>query len=164
MLSELIGDADLLPALVLAGLVVFVIRPSTLTVVLLKARMSWPERWFIGWFGPRGLNSLLLALLVVVAGVPGSELLLAIVGVVVLASVVIHGATAWPVAGWYGRKVAEDVLEEERENTAAALFTFEEADPDRISPADYAALRDASSEDIAAHRDVEQQAERDGGR
>ncbi|MEE8519615.1 MAG: cation:proton antiporter, partial [Dehalococcoidia bacterium] len=45
VLSELIGDADLLPALVLAGLVVFVIRPSTLTVVLLKARMSWPARW-----------------------------------------------------------------------------------------------------------------------
>ncbi len=148
VLSELIGDADLLPALVLAGLVVFVIRPSTLTVVLLKARMSWPARWFIGWFGPRGLNSLLLALLVVVAGVPGSELLLAIVGVVVLASVVIHGATAWPVAGWYGGKVAEDVLEEERENTAAALFTFEEADPDRISPADYAALRDSDNPPI----------------
>ena len=54
----------------MALFVVFVIRPPVLAMVLLKARMSWPARLFISWFGPRGLNSLLLALLVVIADVP----------------------------------------------------------------------------------------------
>src|SRR4029453_11999310 len=55
-------------------------------------------------FGPRGLNSLLFALLVVDQGVRGGEELLAVVGVVVIVSVVAHGATATPFSGWYARK------------------------------------------------------------
>ncbi len=47
-----------------------------------------------------GLEPLLLALLVILGDVPDAERLLAIVGVVVIASVVAHGAT--PVAAWYG--------------------------------------------------------------
>ena len=43
----------------------------TLTII---AAPSWEARVFIGWFGSRGLNSLLLALLVVQAGLPGAEL------------------------------------------------------------------------------------------
>ena len=100
MVKLLILGPAIVPALVLAGLVIFVIRPSVLAGVLARARMSWRAHAFVGWFGPRGLNSLLLALLVVHAGVPGAELLQATVGVVVLASVAIHGASAGPVAVW----------------------------------------------------------------
>ena len=83
VLSSMYGIVDWLPAIGLALFVVFVIRPPVLALVLLKARMSWPARLFIAWFGPRGLNSLLLALLLVIADVPGAEALLATVGVVV---------------------------------------------------------------------------------
>jgi NhaP-type Na+/H+ or K+/H+ antiporter len=68
------------------------------------------------------LNSLLLALLVVQAGIPGSELLLVTVGVVVIASVAIHGGTATPIGAWYGRIAARETLAEERETTVAGLF------------------------------------------
>ena len=122
VLSSLLGAVDIGPTLGLAALVVFVIRPALLGVVLARARMSWQAHAFVSWFGPRGLNSLLLALLVVQAGIPGSEILLATVGVVVMASVAIHGGTAAPVATWYGRVAAEETLEEERENTVAGLF------------------------------------------
>ncbi|MCI0779466.1 MAG: hypothetical protein J4N32_05590, partial [Chloroflexi bacterium] len=98
--------------------------------------MSWEARAFIAWFGPRGLNSLLLALLVVLADLPGAELLLATVGVVVLASVALHGSTATPVSAWYGRKVASEVLVEEREDTAAALLGVHEQEARRITPAE----------------------------
>ena len=64
---------------------------------------------------------MLLALLVVEAGIEGSELLLAVVGTVVLASTVIHGASATPIAAWYGRR-SGSVHEEERESDAAAVF------------------------------------------
>ncbi|MCI0829262.1 MAG: cation:proton antiporter, partial [Chloroflexi bacterium] len=82
VLSGLLGTVDIVPTLGLAALVIFAIRPAVLGVVLAKARMSWQAHAFVSWFGPRGLNSLLLALLVVQAGIPGSELLLAVVGVV----------------------------------------------------------------------------------
>lgn len=122
VLLDILGTANIGAALLLAGMVIFVIRPSVLDLVLARSNMSWEAHAFISWFGPRGLNSLLLALLVVHAGVAGSELLLATVGVVVLASVAIHGGMATPVSGWYGRKAARETLVEERESTAAGLF------------------------------------------
>ena len=128
VLSNVIGTADLLPSLALAALVIFVIRPGALGIVLSRAKMSLPAHAFISWFGPRGLNSLLLALLAVQAAIPGAEFMLATVGVVVLASVAIHGASATPLSAWYGRKAANETLEEERESTAAGLFTDDESD------------------------------------
>ena len=86
VLSGILGSVAVGPALILAVLVIFLIRPPVLALVLSRAKLSWEARAFVSWFGPRGLNSLLLALLVVQAGIPGSELLLATIGVVVLAS------------------------------------------------------------------------------
>ncbi|MAG37178.1 MAG: hypothetical protein CL878_13170 [Dehalococcoidia bacterium] len=124
------------PALILAGLVIFVIRPAILGLVLLPARMSREAHAFISWFGPRGLNSLLLVLLVVQADVAGAEELLAAIGVVVLASVIVHGATATPFSAWYGRRATQETLVEERESTAAGLFDRAESEIPRISTAE----------------------------
>jgi len=102
--------------------VILVVRPAVLGIVLARTNMSWEAHALVSWFGPRGLNSLLLALLVVEAGVAGSELLMAAVGVVVLVSVTVHGGTATPFSAWYGRIASRRTLEEEREATAAGLF------------------------------------------
>ena len=134
VLSDMVSTVDLVPTLILSALVVFAIRPGVLGVVLLRARVSWEAHAFISWFGPRGLNSLLLALLVVQAGVPGAELLLAVVGVVVLASVAIHGASASTISAWYTKHAREETLVEERESTAAGLFAHDEGDIPRITP------------------------------
>jgi len=146
VLSTVLGQVAFLPALALAVIALFVVRPLSMSLVLLRARMSWTARLFIGWFGPRGLNSLLLALLAVQGGVAGAEWLMAVTGFVVIVSVVLHGATATPLAAWYGRRVARAAatLEEERESTFAGLF--EEADNDslRITPAEVAALQAAA--------------------
>ena len=133
VLSGMLGTVALGPALLLAALVICFIRPSVLGLVLSRAKMSWEAHAFISWFGPRGLNSLLLALLVVRAEVPGSELLLATIGVVVLASVLVHGATATPFSAWYGRRVSEATLAEERESTAAGLFSRADSEVPRIT-------------------------------
>lgn len=133
VLSGIWHMVDLPPALALAALVIFAIRPGVLGLVLSFGRMSWPARLFVSWFGPRGLNSLLLALLVVQAGVTGSELLLATVGVVVLASLLVHGGTATPMSAWYGRRAARETLAEERESTAPGLFSHDDREVSRIS-------------------------------
>jgi NhaP-type Na+/H+ or K+/H+ antiporter len=142
VLSTLLPTAPLVPALALALLAIGVIRPAAMVLVLQRATMSPIARGFIGWFGPRGLNSLLLVLLVVQAGVAGGEELLAIVGVVVLVSVVLHGASATPLANWYGRRIAQarPTMAEERESTAVGLFQADAADAPRITPDELAAL------------------------
>ena len=134
VLSGMLDTISVGPAILLAGLVIFVIRPSVLGLVLARAKMSWEAHAFVSWFGPRGLNSLLLVLLAVQAGVTGSELLLGIVGVVVLASVTVHGATAAPFSAWYGRKAATETLVEEREGTVAGLLGRDGSHAPRITP------------------------------
>ena len=118
----------------LAVITIVLARPLSLSLLLsLRAvTLSAPARSFIAWFGPRGLNSLLFALLVVVAGVPGSALLFAATGAVVVASVLAHGVTATPVTGWYARKVAAATLAEEREDSATGLFAAHVDDVERI--------------------------------
>ncbi len=141
VLSTLLGTVPLVPTLILAAVVIGVARPVALGLVLLRATMSHSARAFIGWFGPRGLNSLLLALLAVQADVADAERLLAITGMVVLVSVVAHGASATPLSAWSGQQVArsQKTLAEEREGTAVGLFEQDAVDTLRITPAELAA-------------------------
>ena len=81
------------PVTLLFTLVVFLLRPLAFVPALLPAPITWRNRGLIGWFGPRGLSSLLLVLLAVFANLPGSESLLTICCLVVLCSVVLHGLT-----------------------------------------------------------------------
>jgi rhodanese-related sulfurtransferase len=85
---------------------------------------------------------LLLALLVVQAGVPQAEWLLAITGVVVVVSVVVHGSSATPLSAWYGRRIAasEVTMAEERESTFTGLFEPDADEIIRIKPDELAAL------------------------
>jgi NhaP-type Na+/H+ or K+/H+ antiporter len=106
-LSTLLGAVPVLPALGLAAVTIAVIRPLAIGLVFLRATLSTTARAFIAWFGPRGLSALLLILLVVQAGLPAGDRLLAITGLVVLVSVIVHGVTATPVSQWYGRRVVQ---------------------------------------------------------
>ena len=67
-------------------------RTAVLVPVLARSGIDSQSCRLIGWFGPRGLSSLLLILLAVFAGIPGGERLFAITSLVVLLSVVLHGA------------------------------------------------------------------------
>ena len=76
-----------------------------------------PTVAFIGWFGPRGLASLVFALLVLERGVPDIEVLLTTVIVTVALSVVLHGLTSAPLVTayhrWYETHTAADPAAEE---------------------------------------------------
>jgi NhaP-type Na+/H+ or K+/H+ antiporter len=71
--------------------VALLVRTAVLLPVLRWIGVEQRSRRIIAWAGPRGLSSLLLVLLPVFAGVPGSERLFAITSLVVLLSVAIHG-------------------------------------------------------------------------
>ncbi len=138
LLSTLFGSIPLLATAALAAIVIFLARPLAINLVLLRAAVSPRARAFIGWFGPRGLNSLLFALLLVRDDVPQAELLLAITGLVVFVSVVAHGASATPLAAWYGRKAAAETLQEECASSAAGLFAHSPDAVPRITVPDLA--------------------------
>ncbi len=76
--------------LLFAG-IALVVRTAVLLPVLERAGIATRDCRLIAWFGPRGLSSLLLVLLPVFAGVPGSERLFQITCLVVLLSVLLHG-------------------------------------------------------------------------
>ena len=136
LLSTLLGTIALVPAFILAVVALVGIRPAALGIILQKAKMSNTARLFMGWFGPRGLSSLLLALLAVQAGAPDAEKLLAITGMVVVVSVIAHGVTATPFATVYANRVAKAQLTmaEERESSFVGLFEPDADEIKRISP------------------------------
>lgn len=132
-LSTMLHTVPWWPTLGLALLALLLLRPLAMGLVLHRAALSPSARAFIGWFGPRGLNSLLLALLVVQAHLPGAERLMAITGLVVIVSVVLHGVSATPLSHWYASRAAALTLPEERESTAYGLFSEGREDAIRIS-------------------------------
>ena len=134
VVSSLFVEVPLVPALLLALVVIFVARPLAIWVVLRGTAVSNAAKAFIGWFGPRGLNSLLLALLVIQAGVSDAEFLLAVTGVVVTVSVLFHGASATPLSALYGRAVESHTFQEERESGAGGIFEGAAAETARTKP------------------------------
>ncbi len=122
VLSTLVGTVPLAASLALAAVTLFVARPAAVAIVLRHAAISGSARAFIAWFGPRGLASLLLALLVVQAKLPGAEAILGIAGIVVTVSVILHGVTATPLTAAYAGRVERETLAEERMSSAHDLL------------------------------------------
>ena len=56
------------------------------------------SRFFLGWFGPRGLASLVFAIIVLNAKLPGSKLIVLVVICTVFFSLIAHGISANPLA------------------------------------------------------------------
>ena len=161
VISDLFTEVPLVMALLLAIIVIFIARPLAIGIVLRKAAVSNPARAFIGWFGPRGLNSLLLALLVVGAGVADSEFLLAVVGVVVTVSVVLHGSSATPISTLYGRAVENNTREEEREGSSGGIFEGAASETPRVKPGQLAGMLDDNQPPIILDVRTRSQYEKD---
>jgi NhaP-type Na+/H+ or K+/H+ antiporter len=89
-----VGEASL--ASLAFAVLVLLGRPLVYYLALAAGRVDPTSRHLVAWFGPRGLSSLLLVLLPVFAGTPGSEELFRVTCLVVLLSVLLHGgALAW---------------------------------------------------------------------
>ena len=78
---------------VLFAVTVVLIRPIVFLLSLSRTNLERRSCFLIAWFGPRGLSSLLLILVPVFAGVPGSEQLFVVCCLVVLLSVALHGGS-----------------------------------------------------------------------
>jgi potassium/hydrogen antiporter len=94
-----------LPAIGLAAFLTFVARPVAVWVCLLPFGFSRNEVAFIAWVGLRGAVSILLAILPVMAGLPGAHGFFNTAFIVVLASLLLQGWTTGAMARFLGMVV-----------------------------------------------------------
>ncbi len=95
-----------LPALIVILVSLFLVRPIAIGLSLIATDANPLTRGFMGWFGPRGLATVLFALLVVadLGELERGEEILTIAVVAVGMSALLHGMTAAPGARWFGRR------------------------------------------------------------
>jgi sodium/hydrogen antiporter len=83
-----------------AALTLVRMLPVAIAVIGLHARL--PTIAFVGWFGPRGLASIVFAVLILQAGpMPGLDIIIATITVTIALSVYAHGLTALPLTDRY---------------------------------------------------------------
>ncbi len=90
--------------LVYALLSLTVIRILPIFMSLSGTGESTASKLFLGWFGPRGLASIVFAIIVINKGVPGGKFIAMVVVLTVFLSLVAHGVSANPLAKLLGQK------------------------------------------------------------
>jgi len=97
-----LGDIPL-RGYVFAVLALIVARPLAIFVSLLRSRLPLPERAVAAWFGPKGFASVVYALLILEAGVPGADAMFHLIALVIFASILAHSSTDVPIAHAFTR-------------------------------------------------------------
>ncbi|HPF35507.1 MAG TPA: cation:proton antiporter [Candidatus Krumholzibacteria bacterium] len=87
-----------LPGLLVAGLLMFVVRPLNVLACTAGSGLTWRDKAFLSWVAPRGIVAAVVATLfqnrLAAAGFDGGGDLRALVFLVIAATVVFQGATA----------------------------------------------------------------------
>jgi NhaP-type Na+/H+ or K+/H+ antiporter len=83
-------------ALLYAVLSLTVIRMGPVLLCLAGSGMRIAEKLFIAWFGPRGLATVVFAVIVLNEKLLGNDTIIAVAGGTVLMSIIAHGLSATP--------------------------------------------------------------------
>ncbi|MDE3744290.1 cation:proton antiporter [Methylobacterium radiotolerans] len=101
-----------LPILALTAATLFVVRPASIWLATWRSDLTWRERLFVGWIGPRGIVAAAVAGLagprLSEAGYAGGDLIQPTVFAVIVATVFAHGFSLAPLARRLGLSVAAD--------------------------------------------------------
>lgn len=76
-------------------------------------KMRTESKLFLGWFGPRGLASIVFTEMILKEHLPGGEIISLTVACTIMLSVVFHGISANPLAKALGQRVKHTAGEEE---------------------------------------------------
>ncbi|WP_063806744.1 cation:proton antiporter [Streptomyces regalis] len=114
------------------------VRMLAVAVALLGSGLRLPTVAYIGWFGPRGLASVVLALLIVEEHVPGTQTLGRVVAVTVALGILLQGLSAVTLSQryghWYTRASADAGGRGLREGASEPKAPVSEAT--RVTPSD----------------------------
>lgn len=105
---------------IFAVLSLTVLRMLPVAISLIGSRFTSRTVLFVGWFGPRGLASVIFALIAVeeLEFTDETRMVIGAITVTVLLSVILHGLSAAPGADRYGRWVQAAQPAEERKSSA----------------------------------------------
>ncbi len=107
LIPDLFGHATA-ATLIYAVLALTVMRMVPVLVSLIGTGLWLPTKLFLGWFGPRGLASILFALLVLdeAGAVTAADEITLVTILTVAMSILAHGLTAAPLSARYGRSLS----------------------------------------------------------
>ncbi len=94
--------------LVFVAFALLIARPLAIGFAFIRVRLPRPHQAFVAWFGPKGVASMLFALLVLRSDAGQRELIFEIAAFVILASILAHGLTDTVGARWIERRIAAD--------------------------------------------------------
>ncbi|MGB7860044.1 MAG: cation:proton antiporter, partial [Acidimicrobiia bacterium] len=121
-ITKILEDGVAWEAVIMALLALIVIRPLAIALSLLGEKLMPATIGFLGWFGPRGLATIVFYL-VAVEELPEVPTIVTQSIVVTLAlSILLHGITATPAATWLSRKFASMDEDEMPEMGEAAEY------------------------------------------
>lgn len=78
-----------------------VIRMLSVVTAMIRSRARRPTIAFMGWFGPRGLATLVFSILVIDADIPNGDLIASAAVMGIVLSIIAHGFTAPPLVRAY---------------------------------------------------------------
>jgi NhaP-type Na+/H+ or K+/H+ antiporter len=82
-----------------------VVRMLPVFLVLTGMGLRTDEKLFVGWFGPRGLASIVFGLIVLEEQLPGGSTITVTVVCTIILSVVLHGITANPLVALLAKRI-----------------------------------------------------------
>jgi len=133
LLAEAIADATV--AIVVCALLALTIgRMLPVWISLFGTNLAAPSRLFIGWFGPRGLASIVFGLLLLEdteAVNDVGEQVFGVIALTVAASVLLHGMTAAPGARLYGAWAARKMASVDEIHRTEMMMEHELSDEER---------------------------------
>jgi NhaP-type Na+/H+ or K+/H+ antiporter len=95
-----------LAAAAIALFTLFVARPVAVHLSVAGTDTSAAERWFMSWFGPKGVATMTFSLLVLGQGIENGETIFNLAALAVFVSIVLHGLTDHAGVGWIERRSA----------------------------------------------------------
>ena len=83
-----------------------VLRMIPVAIGMIGTKFDLSTILFIGWFGPRGIASILYVLIVInqLGSIKGHETIYSVISLTILLSVILHGLSAQPLAKLYAKK------------------------------------------------------------
>ncbi len=121
---------------VVALLSLLVVRPASVLVSMLGARIARRERYAAAWFGPKGFASVVYGLLVVQAGIPASETVFELVALTIAVSIIAHSMSDVPVAKAFDVEEIAGLPADEPDDTHTADDQPQRPGPTTAKPPD----------------------------
>jgi NhaP-type Na+/H+ or K+/H+ antiporter len=103
-------DGSIARLALFVGFALLVARPAAVLVSFTGVREPWPNKLFMAWFGPKGVASILFALLVLASSDTQRSLIFDVASFTILTSILAHGLTDTVGASWLERRLRPDEL------------------------------------------------------